>query len=675
MAGPIRIGVIVDAAKARSEFNSTADAADNTGSRMSKLGDLGRKAAAGLAVGAVAAGVALVGMTKAAIADEAAQVKLANALKNNAGATDVQVRSTESWITAQGKAFGVTDDELRPALGRLVTATKDVGQAQKLTRLAMDVSAGSGKSLESVTTALMKAQNGQVSSLSKLGINTKNAAGETITMEQATKRMADQFGGQAAAKAGTLEGKMAILRTRFDEAKETIGAKLIPILTRLADFILTDAMPAVGRFGDFLKDNEGKVKVFAGVFGVLVAALIAASIAMKIQAAGLLIYNGAMLVVRATTAVWTGVQWALNAALTANPIGLVVVAIVALVAIIVIAWKRSETFRDIVTGAWGAIKSATGAAFDWVRDKISAVFDFLKGLFLNFTGPGLIIKHWDTIKDKTRAAWDAVKGFVTDKLAAVRDTVANVGSAIRDRIAGAWDAVKARTSAAWDAVKEFIRGRLDNARDNVVNVLTTIRERIGEAWDTVKTRTAEAWDRFREIIREKIQAAVDLAIGFKDRVLRGFENIGTTLYDVGKRLIQGLIDGISDMFGSVKSKLGELTGKLTEWKGPRARDRKLLTPTGRLIIDGFIRGLEDRFPDVRDSLRTLTSDVAGFGGTLDLTAGGGAVAAFDAALTAESSRSISVRLTAEQVSALQRGREIQADLDVARAAGVRVAAR
>ena len=227
----------------------------SSGRLTSSMKTVGKVGAVAVAAGVVIAGKALFDMTKAAMQDEAAQKKLSAALKNNANATAGQVAATEKWITAQGKALGVTDDELRPALGKLVTATKDVGEAQKLAALAMDVSAGSGKSLDAVSTALMKAQNGQVSALSRLGINTKNAAGETITMEQATKRMADTFGGQAAVKANTLQGKMDRLRLIFDETKESIGAKLIPVVTQFADFMLTKVGPALQKAGAWAKDN------------------------------------------------------------------------------------------------------------------------------------------------------------------------------------------------------------------------------------------------------------------------------------------------------------------------------------------------------------------------------------------------------------------------------------
>ncbi len=232
---------------------NTIDGVEGKSSKLGGvLGKVGKAAAVGLGAGLLVGGAALVKMTQGAIEDEAAQAKLAKQLENSAGATKKQVAATESWISAQGKALGITDDELRPALSKLVTATGDVGEAQKLASLAMDASAGSGKSLDSVATALMKAQNGQVAGLSKLGIETKNAAGETMTFEQVTKSMGETFAGSAATQANTLEGKMSRLKLIMAEAGETIGSKVIPMVTTMADWFLGKGLPAIQKFGDWI---------------------------------------------------------------------------------------------------------------------------------------------------------------------------------------------------------------------------------------------------------------------------------------------------------------------------------------------------------------------------------------------------------------------------------------
>jgi hypothetical protein len=215
------------------------------------------------AAGAVVVGKSLIKMAESAAQDEAAQKRLAVQLQNSAHASAAQIAQTEDYITKAGRAKGVTDDELRPALGNLVRATHDVGKAQQLANLAMDVSAGTGKDLGTVSLALAKAQNGNVGALGRLGIATKDADGKTLSFQQITQKLATTFKGQATAHANTFAGKMERLKLTFDETKESIGAKLLPYAEKFSDWLLNEGIPALERFGGWLDDNKFK---FAAVF-------------------------------------------------------------------------------------------------------------------------------------------------------------------------------------------------------------------------------------------------------------------------------------------------------------------------------------------------------------------------------------------------------------------------
>jgi hypothetical protein len=239
-----------------------------------KLGDFSKKAGAAFAVAGAAAlayaGVLLVDGVKSAIEDEAAQAKLATTLTNVTGATDATIAATESWITQQGLALGITDDELRPALERLVRSTGDVEEAQKLASLAFDISAGTGKSLEAVSNALGKAVDGNTASLGKLGIGIDAADLKTMSFDEVTAALAETFGGQATEKAETFAGKMDRLKLAFSEGQETVGSfvldaitpmvtlfvdKVIPTLGTLASEIGTTLQPVFETLGTFFKDT------------------------------------------------------------------------------------------------------------------------------------------------------------------------------------------------------------------------------------------------------------------------------------------------------------------------------------------------------------------------------------------------------------------------------------
>jgi|GEM_PF-3246320 len=214
-----------------------------------KLGEFGKKAAAAFAVAAAAAaayaGKLLVDGVKAAIEDEKAQAKLAKTLENTTGATKEQIKAVENQILQMSLATGVADDKLRPSFEKLVRATNDVEKAQKLQTLALDIAAGSGKDLDAVSQSLARAYDGNTSALSRLGIGLSSAELKSMSFDDVTAQLAETFGGQASIQADTFSGRVARLQVAFDEAKESVGARLLPILTNLLDKFNNNLAPAV----------------------------------------------------------------------------------------------------------------------------------------------------------------------------------------------------------------------------------------------------------------------------------------------------------------------------------------------------------------------------------------------------------------------------------------------
>jgi hypothetical protein len=219
-----------------------------------KIGNFGKKAGLAFAAAGVAAaayaGKLLVDGVKSAIADEAAQTKLATTLENVTGATNAQIKAVEAQILKTSLLTGKTDDELRPSLDRLLRSTKNVEEAQRLQAIALDISAGSGKSLEAVSNALAKASEGQTTALGKLGVGISAAELKTMSFEQITAKLAGTFEGQASKQADTFAGKMARLNVAFDEGKETVGSFVLDAITPLVNKFVNDVVPAIQKFAD-----------------------------------------------------------------------------------------------------------------------------------------------------------------------------------------------------------------------------------------------------------------------------------------------------------------------------------------------------------------------------------------------------------------------------------------
>jgi len=230
------------------------DADSAVAQNSSKMSEFGKKAAAAFAIAAAAAAAYAVKLgvdgVKAAIEDEAAQLRLASALRAATGATDAQIAATEDYISKISLATGVADDELRPALQRLALSTKDTGRAQELLALALDVSKGSGKDLETVANALGKAQDGNTTSLGRLGLGLSKAELATLSFEQLQTKLSDLFGGAAARNAQTFQGRIEVLKNGFNEAKEAVGTALLPIIEQLIEYVIVYGVPIINKFKD-----------------------------------------------------------------------------------------------------------------------------------------------------------------------------------------------------------------------------------------------------------------------------------------------------------------------------------------------------------------------------------------------------------------------------------------
>jgi hypothetical protein len=245
----------------------TSDADKEVGGFADRVGEFGKKAAAAFAVAGAAAlayaGKLAVDGVKAAIEDEAAQLKLARALETATGATNAQIKAVEEQILKTSLATGVADDKLRPALQRLALATGDTEKAQKLLNLALDISTATGKPLEAVSNALGKAYEGNTTALGKLQVGLSSAELKTMDFESASARLSDLFGGAAAANADTFQGRIDRIKVAFDETKESIGAALLPIVEKLLGFITQTVLPAFSKLSDALSGSgEGLVARF-----------------------------------------------------------------------------------------------------------------------------------------------------------------------------------------------------------------------------------------------------------------------------------------------------------------------------------------------------------------------------------------------------------------------------
>jgi len=242
MARTLTVALAADIDGLRKGLKDAEKVVDNS---KDQIIDFGKKAAAAFAVAGAAATAFAISAVKNAAADQAAQRKLEETIRASTKATAEQTAAVASYIDKTSIAIGVTDDQLRPALARLVRSTNDVQKAQDLLNLALDVSAATGKPLQTVADGLGKAYDGNTASLGRLGLGLDQNLIKSKDFNAIYQTLTATFGNFAENEALTTEKQFARIQIAVDEAKESIGAALLPVVDRLAKFTLETLVPAL----------------------------------------------------------------------------------------------------------------------------------------------------------------------------------------------------------------------------------------------------------------------------------------------------------------------------------------------------------------------------------------------------------------------------------------------
>ena len=366
-------------------------------------------------------------------------------------------------------------------------------------------------------------------------------------------------------------------KRKFGEALKglqvTIGKELYPVLTRLAAFMTEKLVPAFRSAVDWIKANKGWLlplasavialmaawKVYNVTMGVVravttvVNTVIAVTsglirgiqVAMMLGRATWLLYlqpmlastvawvantasivanrialvagGVAMLVVKGATIAWTAVQWALNAALAANPIGLIVIAIAALVAGVVYAYTHFSWFRKIVDTVWKAIKTVIQAVVKWFMDTAWPIIKRVVGLIVEY------YKFlWKIISTVFRAIWTVISGFV----GFWRDHVWPVIRTVIGWIMASFRVMAAFMGAIWRgvvAVIDWFRARFNDFSNGIRVIAGWIKDAFHSVWQTTKDVWQAVWN-VVAWVRDKLRGAADSIKGFFTGIWDGIKD-------------------------------------------------------------------------------------------------------------------------------------------------------
>ncbi|ATI18640.1 tape measure protein [Streptomyces phage Amethyst] len=278
---------------------------------------------------------------------------------------------------------------------------------------------------------------------------------------------------------------------------------------------------------------------------------------------------------------------------------------------------------EILAGALVAAIEGVAQVLEGLKTFFVGVWDYIVGYFKMIWGifEGIFTGDWSTFEEGFSQLWEGIKGIFSgawDIIVGALKVFLNVGilgaagkafTAIKGLFTAAWTAIKAIFTGAFAAIRGYVGLFFTGAKGLVTSGLSSIKGFFSGAWASIKTTAVGAFQKLVSTVGEWIGKAVTKVKELPGKAKSALGSLGSTLLTAGKELIKGFISGITSMFSSVKNKLGDLTSKLTDWKGPLPKDKVLLYNAGQVIIKGLIKGLESQFDNVKKSLNDLTSQI------------------------------------------------------------------
>nr|WP_240981173.1 phage tail tape measure protein [Streptomyces sp. N502] len=418
-----------------------------------------------------------------------------------------------------------------------------------------------------------------------------------------------QVGGAADKMGDSLRDNAGANLTRFkNTAQQT-----------LVDFMGGQVIPALIQFGKWLKNNEDTVKAVAatitGVLGVAFTFMTinATKAAIASVRAWFMTGTGAgAAAARHVAAAGTVVASWLRMAAVATAQGARIAAVaVASAARTAAAWVASAAR---MTATWLVsmlrVAATTIAQFALMAARAVAWAAVMAAQWLIAMGPigwviaavvglvAVIIANWDTVKRWTGKIWDWVMSKIAGAVGRILGAVRFLRQ-IPGWVSGWFGQMRDLAIRKALEMLAWLQGLPRRAYQVLSALASYLRSRAASAGAALVTATTR-----------KLTEAINWIKGLPRRAASALGNLGSVLASAGRSLIQGFIDGIKGMFGSVKSTLGGLTSSLTSWKGPESLDKRLLTPAGRLLIEGFQKGINLQTPALRKQLQGLTGDLS-----------------------------------------------------------------
>lgn len=615
MANQITLDIVADVQKA------TAGIGDVKGqlSQLQKTASSGRSIMKGaLAADVIQGGVQAIGGalkdawdTVKQQGDIAAQTSAV--LKSTGGAAGVSAQGISDLAQAiEGKST-IDAEAIQSGENLLLTFTNIQNRAgqgndvfNQTTQAMADMATAMGSDPKTAAMQLGKALNDPVkgmSALGKVGVTfTKQQKDQAAAMVKAGNvagaqkiilgELNKEFGGSAAASAATFSGAMFQIKDALGGVLEQGLAKLMPSIQQFATWTADKLPPALAtlsaktqELGRFLAPLGHALEQ---VFGFMKAN-------PEVVAAFTAVVAGAAIGIGAVTAA----QWLWNAAMAANPIGLTILAIAALVAAGVYLWTHSDQLKAKLSAAWqgisGAVSRGVSAAISWVSSLPGRAAGALSGFA-------------SSIMSKIKAGLSAMGSGITSGIT----TAVGFFAGLPGRAAGALSSLAGNLVGKARAALSGFGSSVSSGASTAVQTLAGIPGRASGALSSLPGNLAgkarSALSSFGTAVTNGASSAVRTLAGLPGRMSSA---VSTSLYGAGSAIMGGFLEGLRSRWGDITNFVGGIADWIQAHKGPISYDRKLLIPAGVAIMRSLNDGLASQMPRLGQTLANVTDTIRG----------------------------------------------------------------
>ena len=610
--------------------------------------------------------------------DDSTIKKLTASTQENADKTVFNLNDIRN-TTAQLAANGVPNyEKLAEAAGNLTAVAGGGADAFSSVAMALTQTAGAGKLTtenwnqiaDAIPGASGKLQEAMKANGAYTGDFRDAMAKGQITADEFNQALM-QLGMsdtavQAAQSASTIEGASGNLEAAVTKLGATVIDKAKPAVTQLmntmSDLVgtITDK---VGPAFDWLSQHGVQVKTavigIATAWGTLHVLMAAGSIANAVAEAGGMIpmlakwasglnvvkaaqlaWNGAVALWSGVTKVATAVQAAFNVVLDANPIGLIVLAIAAVVTALTLFFTKTETGRRIwqafttwLTGAWNNLKAVAGPVFEaigtvisnvwngvktvtqtvwtfiktWIWPVVQGIGEFIKDVFIVLAA--VLVTIWRGISTVITTVWNGIVNFLRPIVQTISSIITTTVNFIRGVWERVWGAISGFFTRVWNAMVAFYSPIINSIRQTISSVINSIRSTWERVWGAVSGFFTGIWDGMKHACSTAIHWIADKVGGIKDKVTAPFRNAVNWLKDAGRQIISGLWNGIGDKARWLKDKITGLGHQVVDWAkgvlGIHSPSRVFADQVGRYIPAGMAVGITSNLSPVQQAMDTM----------------------------------------------------------------------